>query len=157
VISDQARKGQAIIGGGKAMATRVEVVADRAVGGEEALRLPRRLEPVHLPFASSGRLVRVPGPIIEIPVMMDGTQVGLDVLAKRQILKGVEHRQSRDRDVSKMALLSHALLLMLMTASVKPRATLAQALKRERHDEAVPVRCEPVEHTITRRMGGDSP
>ena len=36
-----------------------EEVVDLIVGGQEALSLPGRLEPLHLAFSSSGRLVRV--------------------------------------------------------------------------------------------------
>jgi hypothetical protein len=35
------------------------------VGGKEALNLPRRLEPLHDPLSSSGRLMGVFGPVIE--------------------------------------------------------------------------------------------
>jgi hypothetical protein len=34
-----------------------EKVVDRVVGGEEALSVSGRLEPLHLPFASAGWLV----------------------------------------------------------------------------------------------------
>jgi len=43
--------------GGQEMATELEEVVDLTVAGEESLGLPRRLEALHLPFSSSGRLV----------------------------------------------------------------------------------------------------
>ena len=50
------------------MAAEVEEVADLVVGGEEALGVPGRLEPLHLPFSSSCRLVGVLRPVVEAPV-----------------------------------------------------------------------------------------
>jgi hypothetical protein len=40
------------------MTAELKVVVDRAVGGEELLRMPDRLEPPHLAFPPSGGLVR---------------------------------------------------------------------------------------------------
>lgn len=51
------------------MAARVEVLADRPVGREEALGLPWRLESLHLSFSLSGRLVRILGPIVKISAL----------------------------------------------------------------------------------------
>src|SRR4051794_28801617 len=47
-----------------------------AVGREEALGVPRRLEPAHLPFSSSGGLVRYLGPVVDIAAlaMLDAGQ-----------------------------------------------------------------------------------
>jgi hypothetical protein len=42
-----------------------EKFVDRVVGGQEPLSLSGRLEPLHLPFSSAGRLVRVLCPVIE--------------------------------------------------------------------------------------------
>jgi hypothetical protein len=39
------------------------------MGGKEALSLPRRLEPLHDPLSSSGRLMGVFGPVIEALVL----------------------------------------------------------------------------------------
>ena len=47
----------AVVGGGHAVAGQEEKVVDLVVGGEEALGMPGRLEPLHLPFSSSRRLV----------------------------------------------------------------------------------------------------
>jgi hypothetical protein len=49
--------GGSILGGGKVIAAEVKEVVDLIVGGEETLSLPGRLEPLHLPLPSSGRLV----------------------------------------------------------------------------------------------------
>src|SRR5215204_5042885 len=51
--------------GGEVIAAEVEQVADLVVSGEEALGLAGRLEPLHLPLASSGRLVRILGSVIQ--------------------------------------------------------------------------------------------
>ena len=46
-----------VFGGGNVIAAEMKEVVDRVVSREEPLRLPGRLEPLHLPFSSSGRLV----------------------------------------------------------------------------------------------------
>jgi hypothetical protein len=46
-----------IVVGSKAMAAKLEVVMDPAVGGQKTLCLTGRLEPLHLPFSSSRRLM----------------------------------------------------------------------------------------------------
>jgi hypothetical protein len=45
-----------VLGGGEAVTAKLKVVVDSAMGGEEALRMPRRLESLHLPFSTSRRL-----------------------------------------------------------------------------------------------------
>jgi hypothetical protein len=45
--------------GGKVIAAEVKEVVDLIMGGEETLSLPGRLEPLHLPLPSSGRLMGV--------------------------------------------------------------------------------------------------
>ena len=55
-----------MIGCGQEVAAELEEVVDLAMAGEEPLGMPRRLEPLHLPFASSGRLVRNLRPIVEV-------------------------------------------------------------------------------------------
>lgn len=55
----------AVPDGGDVAAAKVEEVVDLAVGEEEALDLPRRLEALHLPFSSSCRLVRIFYPVVE--------------------------------------------------------------------------------------------
>jgi hypothetical protein len=47
----------AVVGCGHTVAGQEEEVVDRIVGGQEALSLSGRLEPLHRPFSSSGRLV----------------------------------------------------------------------------------------------------
>jgi hypothetical protein len=56
--------GGAILTGGAVIAAEVEEIVDLIVSGEEALGLARRLEPLHLPLASSGRLVRILCPVV---------------------------------------------------------------------------------------------
>jgi hypothetical protein len=46
-----------------------ENVGDLVMGGKEALNLPRRLEPLHDPLSSSGRLMGVFGAVIEALVL----------------------------------------------------------------------------------------
>src|ERR1700726_2277089 len=46
-----------------------ENVGDLIMSGKEALNLPRRLEPLHDPLSSSGRLMGVFGPVIEALVL----------------------------------------------------------------------------------------
>src|SRR4051812_41936526 len=45
-----------ILAGGDMVAAEMKEVVDLIVGGEEPLRLPRRLEALHLPFSSARRL-----------------------------------------------------------------------------------------------------
>lgn len=42
----------------------IEGVVDRAVGGNEALRLALRLEPLHFSLSSSDRKMRVLDPVV---------------------------------------------------------------------------------------------
>src|SRR5690349_17143527 len=70
-----------ILDGGDVVATEVEGVADQVVGGEEALRPPRRLEPFHLPFSLSRRLMRILGTVVQplvLPVLDAGHHLRLD-------------------------------------------------------------------------------
>src|SRR5712675_1091603 len=55
--------------GGVVVSTAGENVGDLVMGGKEALNLPRRLEPLHDPLTSSGRLMGVFGPVIEALVL----------------------------------------------------------------------------------------
>src|SRR5438270_11335906 len=61
--------------GGVVVSAAGEYIGDLIMGGEEALNLPRRLEPLHDPLSSSGRLMGVFGPVIEALVlpMLDPT------------------------------------------------------------------------------------
>src|SRR3954449_5029839 len=61
------------LGGRAVIAAEVEEIVDPVMGGEEALGLARRLEPFHLPLASSGWLVRILGSVIQalVPPVLD--------------------------------------------------------------------------------------
>ena len=60
---------RAILAGIEVMTTKLEMVVDPTVGGEEALRVTRRLEALHLSLSSSCRLVRHLSAIVEIPAL----------------------------------------------------------------------------------------
>ena len=49
-------------------------VGDLVMSGKEALNLPRRLEPLHDPLSSSGRLMGVFGPVIEALAIRHSTR-----------------------------------------------------------------------------------
>src|SRR6202030_1499981 len=55
--------------GGVVVSAAGENIRDLIMGGQEALNLPRRLEPLHDPLSSSGRLMGVFGPVIEAVVL----------------------------------------------------------------------------------------
>jgi hypothetical protein len=59
----------AVLGGGEPMASRSEMLGDGTIGGEEPLRLPGRLEPLHTPLPLAGGLMGVLRAVIEIPVL----------------------------------------------------------------------------------------
>ena len=61
--------GGAMVDGGQAMAAKLEQVVDPAVAGEEPLGMARRLEPLHLSFSSSCRLVRDLGLVVEVTAL----------------------------------------------------------------------------------------
>ena len=48
------------------IAAEVEEIVDPVMGGEEALGLARRLEPLHLPFSPSRRLMGILRPVIQM-------------------------------------------------------------------------------------------
>jgi hypothetical protein len=62
-----------MLAGGDVVAAEMEEVVDLVVGGEEALRLPGRLEALHLPLPSSRRLVRILRPVVQalVPAVLD--------------------------------------------------------------------------------------
>src|SRR4051794_30326937 len=70
---ERLRTDSSVVGGRKMIAVQVEEVVDLVVGGEEPLRLAGWFEPLHLPFASPCRLVRVLGPIVQalVPAVLD--------------------------------------------------------------------------------------
>ena len=57
--------GSSIVGGGDVFAAEWEEVVDLVMSREEPLCLTGGFEPLHLPFASSGRLVRILGSVVE--------------------------------------------------------------------------------------------
>jgi len=70
-----------------------ENVGDLVMGGKEALNLPRRLEPLHDPLTSSGRLMGVFGPVIEalvLPMLDPGHDLPLGSSVAPQLV-GDEH------------------------------------------------------------------
>ena len=72
--------GGAMVDGGQAMAAKLEQVVDPAVAGEEPLGMARRLEPLHLSFSSSCRLMRDLGPVVQVaalPVLDPGQDLPL--------------------------------------------------------------------------------
>jgi hypothetical protein len=63
------RANRSVFAGCHTVAVRTEVAIDEAVRRQEALRMPSRLEPLHLPFSSSCRLVRDLGPVVEVAAL----------------------------------------------------------------------------------------
>jgi hypothetical protein len=59
--------GGSMIGGSQEVATELEQVVDLAVAGEELLRMPRRLEALHLPFPVSLGSRPFPDPVPQNP------------------------------------------------------------------------------------------
>jgi len=57
----------ATVGRGMTVTAKLETVMDEGLSEEKTLGLPRRAKSAHLPFTSSGRLVRVFGPVSRIP------------------------------------------------------------------------------------------
>jgi hypothetical protein len=57
------------VGGGVVVSVAEENVGELVMSGKEALNVPRRLEPLHDPLSSSGRLMGVFGPVIEALVL----------------------------------------------------------------------------------------
>jgi hypothetical protein len=51
------------------MPTRSEMLGNRPIGGEAALRGPGRLAPLHAPLPLPGRLMGVLRPVVEIPML----------------------------------------------------------------------------------------
>ena len=86
------------------MAAEQEEVVDPVMGGEEALCLARRLEPLHLPFSSSRRLMRVLRPVIE-PLVLPV----LDRRHHRALGRAVTRQLVRDHDTRHPALPLHQL------------------------------------------------
>ena len=67
--------GGSVLGSREVIAAEVEEIGNLIVSGEKALGLTGRLEPLHLPLASPGRLVRILGSVGEAlvpPVSTEG-------------------------------------------------------------------------------------
>lgn len=56
-------------GGGDAVTTQLEMVVDGAVGGKNPLGVSSGLEPLHVPFAPSGWLMRQFAGVVQIPTL----------------------------------------------------------------------------------------
>src|SRR5437667_4008365 len=79
--------------GGVVVSAAGEHIGDLIMGGKEGLNLPRRLEPLHDPLSSSGRLMGVFGPVIEalvLPVLDPGHDLPLGNGVAPQLV-GDEH------------------------------------------------------------------
>lgn len=59
----------AIRGGAKPMASRAEVMRNRPLRSQEALRISRRFEPLHPPLRLAGGLVRILRAVIQVSVL----------------------------------------------------------------------------------------
>ena len=65
----------AVGGDGQAVAARAAMADDPAIGGEEALRVPGRFEPPHLPLALARGLVRILRTVVQ-PLWRRGSTLG---------------------------------------------------------------------------------
>src|SRR4051812_47810511 len=67
------RAGGSVRGGGDVLAAERKEVVDLIMGREEPLCLAGGLEPLHLPFASPCRLVRILRPVVQtfVPAVLD--------------------------------------------------------------------------------------
>ena len=82
-----------VLGGGDVLAAERKEVVDLVMRREEPLCLAGGFEPLHLPFASSGRLVRILGSVVEafVPAVLDpGHQFPLRRGIARQLV-GDQH------------------------------------------------------------------
>ena len=82
--------GGSVVGGGNVLAVEREEVVDLVVRREEPLGLAGGFEPLHLPFASTGRLVRILGSVVQtfpgFPIWIRPTRPkALETLAKLRL------------------------------------------------------------------------
>src|SRR4051812_13269627 len=87
--------GGSVLGGREVIAAEVEQVLDLIVGREEALGLAGRLEALHLPLPSSGRLVRILGSVIQAlvpPVLDRGHDLTLGCAVAGQLVRDHDTR-----------------------------------------------------------------
>ena len=100
------------------IATEVKEVVDRVVGGQEALRVPGRIEPLHLLLAPPLRLVRVLGSAGKafVPAMLD---TGHDLPLRRAVARqlGRDHH-SRGLAMPLQRLAQQALGGLLVAAAL---------------------------------------
>src|SRR6202045_1200021 len=83
--------------GGVVVSAAGENVGDLVMGGKEALNLPRRLEPLHDPLSSSGRLMGVFGAVIEalvLPMLDPGHDLPLGSGVALQLVRDEHTRGS---------------------------------------------------------------
>ncbi|CAA9269736.1 MAG: hypothetical protein AVDCRST_MAG08-3128 [uncultured Acetobacteraceae bacterium] len=93
---ERTRPRGSVFAGGDVVAAEMEEVADLAVGGEGALRLPRRLEALHPPLPPSRRPVRVLRPVVEalVPaVFHPGQHLALRRAVAGQLVGGHDPRR----------------------------------------------------------------
>src|SRR5207248_87576 len=112
---------------GVVVSTTGENVGDLVMSGKEALNLPRRLEPLHDPLSSSGRLMGVFGPVIEtfvLPMLDRGHDLPLGSGVALQLV-GDEHTRGS------------TLLLEELTEQALGGLLVAPALDQNIENEAV--------------------
>jgi hypothetical protein len=87
--------GGSILRGGHPVTAEVKEVADPIMGGEEALRLAGRLEPLHLTLSPSRRLVRVLRPVVQ-PLVLSVLDRGHHLAPGRPVARQlVGHHDTR--------------------------------------------------------------
>src|SRR3982751_4223428 len=109
--------GGSVLGGRAVIAAEMEEIVDPVMGGEEALGLARRLEPLHLPLASPGRLVRILCSVIQAlvpPVLDRGHHLAFGRAVAGQLV--------RDHDTRGPALLFQQLAEQALGGSFVPPA-----------------------------------
>ena len=90
--------GGSILSGGNVVTAEMKEVVDRVVSREEALCLAGRLEPLHLAFSSSGRLMGIFCSIVEalVPAMLDTRHhLALGSAVARELVR--DHHPRRPR------------------------------------------------------------
>src|SRR3954471_6296654 len=125
--------GGSVLGGGAVIAAEMEEIVDPVMGGEEALGLARRLEPLHLPLASSGRLVRILGSVIQAlvpPVLDRGHHLSLGGAVAGQLVRDHHTR-------------GPALLFQQLAEQSLGGLLVAPALDENVEHEAILVHCAP--------------
>src|SRR5215212_2911518 len=125
--------GGSILGGGAVIAAEMEEIVDPVMGGEEALGLTGRLEALHLPLASSGRLVRILCSVIQAlmpPVLDRGHDLTLGGAVAGQLVRDHHTR-------------GPALLFQQLAKQALGGLLVAPALDENVEHEAILVHCAP--------------